>query len=440
MRVIFLTITFDPEPGALRGLPLAKWLAARGYDIKVLTAFPQYPEGRIYPGYRVRLWQREVMDGIPILRVPIYPSHDTSAVRRIGTYLSFALASSTIGASLIGPADAVYLYEPPPTNGLASLVLKFFRATPIVHHIADMWPETVIESGMIRGSQTKKIANYVLGKWCRFLYRQAQVMTVLSPGFKRLLVERGVPESKIEVIYNWADEETFRPVERDAALGRELGFDGRFNIVYAGNLGPLQGIDTVIRAAALLKDNPLIQVVLIGTGPKEEEAKRLAAQLGVGNVRFLSRRQYWEMPKINALADVLLVHLRDIPFLHTTIPSKVQVSLASGRPILMGVRGDAADLVREAGAGVICEPENPAEMAKTMLEMSRMPKEQLEAMGTRGRAYYLSHLSLDIAGEKMDAVFRRVEASRQQGQAKSSQEQRAGQIRDAESYVEEVRD
>jgi glycosyltransferase involved in cell wall biosynthesis len=139
------------------------------------------------------------------------------------------------------------------------------------------------------------------------------------------------------------------------------------------------------------------------------------------------------MPKINALADVLLVHLRDIPFLHTTIPSKAQVALASGRPILMGVRGDAADLVREAGAGVICEPENPAEMAKAMLEMSRMPKEQLEAMGTRGRVYYLSHLSLDIAGEKMDAVFRRVEATRRQGQAKSTQEQRAGQVRDAES-------
>ena len=433
MRVIFLTITFDPEPGALRGLPLAKWLAARGYDIKVLTAFPQYPEGRIYPGYRVRPWQREVMEGIPVLRVPIYPSHDTSAVRRMCTYLSFALASSTVGAAMIGPADVVYLYEPPPTNGLASLVLRLFRGTPVVHHIADMWPETVIESGMIRGTQTKKVANYILGKWCRFLYRQAQVMTVLSPGFKRLLMERGVPENKIEVIYNWTDEESFRPVERDPAFARELGLEGRFNIVYAGNLGPLQGIDTVIRAAALLRDNPFIQIVLIGTGPKEEGLKHLAAELGVGNVRFLSRRQYWEMPKINALADVLLVHLRDIPFLHTTIPSKVQVSLASGRPILMGVRGDAADLVRGAGAGLICEPENPADMAKGMIEMSRMPKEQLEKMGAGGRAYYLSHLSLDIAGEKMDAVFRRVEASRRQGQAKFTQEQRSDQVRGAES-------
>jgi len=419
MRVIFLTITFDPEPGALRGLPLAKWLASRGYDIKVLTAFPQYPEGRIYPGYRLRPWQRETMDGIPVLRVPIYPSHDTSAVRRMGTYLSFALASATIGASLIGPADVVYLYEPPPTNGLASLVLKWFRSTPIVHHIADMWPETVIESGMIRGRRTKKITGHILGTWCRFLYRQAQVMTVLSPGFKRLLMQRGVPESKIEVIYNWADEQTFRPVARDLALARELGFEGRFNIVYAGNLGPLQGIDTVVRAAALLKDNAPIQIVLIGTGPKEEQIKRLAAELGASNIRFLNRRQYWEMPKINALADVLLVHLRDIPFLHATIPSKVQVSLASGRPILLGVRGDAADLVREAGAGIVCAPENPAEMARAMVEMSRLSKEELEAMGARGRAYYLSHLSLDIAGQKMDAIFRRVEASRRQGQANS---------------------
>src|SRR5271170_6307386 len=109
MRIVFLSISFDPEPGAMRGLPLARWLAARGYKIKVLTAFPQYPGGQIYPGYRLRPWQREELDGIPILRVPLYPSHDGSAVRRALTYLSFAGTASTIGTALIGPADAVYL-------------------------------------------------------------------------------------------------------------------------------------------------------------------------------------------------------------------------------------------------------------------------------------------------------------------------------------------
>lgn len=415
MRIIFLTITFYPEPSPVHGLPLAKHLAKRGYDIKVLTSFPQYPIGKIYEGYRMRPWQWEAIEGIPILRVPIYPSHDTSAIRRILTYLSFAFTASTIGATLIGSADLVYLYDPPPTNGLASLILKVFRRTPIVHDIADMWPETVIQSGMIRGERTKKIVNSLLSFWCRFLYRYSDVIKVLSPGFKQLLMVRGVQENKVKVIFNWADEATFRPIKPDPALARELGFEGCFNIVYAGNLGVYQGIETVIKAAALIRDHPKIQVVIVGIGPKQEELKHLASELGVNNVVFLGRRQYEEMPKINSLADVLLIHLKDLAFLHATIPGKTQVSLASGRPILMAVRGDAADIVRAAGAGIVCEPENPSEMAKAMVEMSMMSKADLDIMAASGRDFYLKHLSLDVACESLDAIFRQVASSRGQG-------------------------
>jgi glycosyltransferase involved in cell wall biosynthesis len=413
MRIVFLTITFFPEPGAIHGLPLAKQLAARGYDIKVLTSFPQYPIGRIYPGYRTRPYQWEIIDGIRILRVPIYPSHDNSAIRRIFTYLSFAFASSIIGVALIGSAEVVYLYDPPPTNGFASMILKTFKGIPIVHDIADMWPETVIASGMIRGKRFKKISNSLIGTWCKFLYRHADVITVLSPGFKRLLMERGVPEKKVRVIYNWADETTFWPSEPDPALAKKMGFEGRFNIVYAGNLGVHQGIETVIRAAALIKDHPKIQVVIVGIGPKQEDLKRLVSELGVDNVLFLGRWPYEEMPKINSLADVLLIHLRDHDFLHATIPGKTQVSLASGRPILMAVRGDAAEIVRDARAGIVCEPENPSEMARAMIEMSRLSKEKLQDMGRQGRSYYLRNLSLNIAGKKLDAIFRSVGATRQ---------------------------
>jgi glycosyltransferase involved in cell wall biosynthesis len=418
MRIIFLTITFYPEPNAIHGLPLAKHLAAKGYNIKVLTSFPQYPIGRIYPGYRMRPWQWETIEGIPVLRVPIYPSHDTSAIRRFFTYLSFAFAAATIGATLIGPADVVYLYDPPPTNGIASLILKVFRRTPIVHDIADMWPETVVESGMVRNKYTKKIMSALIGAWCRFLYRQADIVTVLSPGFKRLLIERGVPANKVRVIYNWADETTFHPIEPDPVLAREIGFEGRFNIVYAGNLGVYQGVDTVIKAAALIKDHPRIQVVLVGIGPTQDELKRLASDLGADNVRFLGRRQYEEMPKINSLADVLLIHLKDRAFLHATIPGKTQVSLASGLPILMAVRGDAAEIVRKAKAGIICEPENPSAMAKAMVEMSQLSKEKLQDMGRQGRSYYLHNLSLDIAGKKLDAIFRSVGTLRQRNKPK----------------------
>jgi len=413
LRVVFVTITFDPEPGALRGLPLAKWLAARGYDVRVLTAFPQYPVGKLYPGYRMRPWMREVMDGIPVLRVPIYPSHDTNPLRRIWTYLSFMLAASTIGVALIGRADVIYLYEPPPTNGLASTLLKWLHGAPVVHAIADMWPETVLGSGMLpRRGGLHRIAYALIGAWCRFLYRRASVVTVLSQGFRSLLVDRGVPAEKIEVIYNWTDEDVFRPVPRDDALAKELGFEGKFNIVYAGNIGPLQGLETVVRAAALVRDSaPSVQVVIIGTGPHEARVKAVASEVGATNVRFIPRREYWEMPQINALSDVLLVHLRDFPFLASTVPSKTQVGLASGKPMLMAVRGDTATIVREAGAGIEVPPEDPHAMADAMLAFSRMSEAELAAMGERGRAHYFRTMSLDIAGAHHDRIFRQLARS-----------------------------
>jgi glycosyltransferase involved in cell wall biosynthesis len=202
---------------------------------------------------------------------------------------------------------------------------------------------------------------------------------------------------------------------RDEALAAELGMTGRFNFVYAGNIGPLQGLDTVIRAAAMVKDLPDVQVTIIGTGPLEAQMKALAEEVGATNVHWVARRDYREMPRINALADVLLVHLRDFDFLASTIPSKTQVSLASGRPVLIGVRGDAADLVVQADAGVAVPPDDAAAMADAMRRMATLPPERLEEMGRSGRAFYERNLSLDIAGEHMDLIFRRVAAAGRRG-------------------------
>ena len=249
MRVVFLTQWFDPEPGAVRGLPLARWLAARGHDVQVLTGVPNYPGGRVYPGYRMRLWQREVMDGVPVLRVPLYPSHDPSARGRVANYTSFALSAATLGAALVGRGDVAYVYHPPATVGLPAIVLKALRGIPFVYHIADMWPESVVDSGMLGNGALRRGVERLLSRWCHAVYRHSSTITVLSPGFKQLLVDRGVPADKIRVIYNWTDEAMFFPHGRDETLARELGLDGHFNIVYAGNLGPFQGLSTVVRAA-----------------------------------------------------------------------------------------------------------------------------------------------------------------------------------------------
>jgi lipopolysaccharide/colanic/teichoic acid biosynthesis glycosyltransferase/glycosyltransferase involved in cell wall biosynthesis len=410
LRVIFLSISYHPEPGAQHGLPLARWIADQGHEVKVLTCFPQYPLGRIYDGYRQRWRQWENVEGIPTLRVPIYPSHDTNALRRMVTYFSFMFTATLIGVPSIGSADVVFLYDPPPTTGIASLALKLFRGMPIVHHIGDIWPETVLESGMLNNERIKGIVERIIGSYCRFLYRQADSVSVLSPGFKQMLIERGVPEEKIEVVYNWADEAMFAPQERDEELAEKYGFTGRFNVVYSGNMGPLQNIETVVQTAALLQDYPEIQIVIIGTGPKEAEVKQMAADLNVRNVRFIERRPYTEMVRFNSISDVMLAHLQDKPFLHSTIPSKTQVAMCCGRPLVIGVKGDAADLVLRAGAGVACEPENPESMAEAILQLYRMPAAEREAMGRRGREHYEQHLCLNASAGKMERLFLRAAA------------------------------
>jgi glycosyltransferase involved in cell wall biosynthesis len=354
------------------------------------------------------MWQREEMDGFSVLRVPLYPSHDGSAIRRFANYGSFALSATTIGASLIGSTDVGFVYHPPATVGLPAIVLKALKSIPFIYHIADMWPESVIESGMVGGGVAKRILEALISSWCRFVYKQADAITVLSPGMKRLLVERGVAAEKIHIIFNWADEAIFKPVPKDPALEEELGFRGRFNVVYAGNMGPFQGLDTVVKAAARIKDEPSIQIVMVGTGQEEGRLKALANQMGAENVLFLGRRQYWEMPKIYSLADVLLVHLKDLPFFSATIPSKTQVSLVCGRPILMAVRGDAAELVIQANAGITCKPENEAELARAFVELYKMDEDKRESLGAGGREFYLREMSLDVGAGRMDELFREV--------------------------------
>jgi colanic acid biosynthesis glycosyl transferase WcaI len=405
MRILFLTQWFAPEPGAIRGLPLAKSLQQWDDEVEVLTGFPNYPGGRVYPGYRMRIWQREQVEGVPVLRVPLYPSHDSSAAGRILNYASFALSASALGLALARRAEVGYVYHPPPTVGFPAFLFKTLRRLPFVYHIADMWPESVTESGMIQGEIPRKIAHGMISGWCNFVYRQARAITVLSPGFKRLLVERGVPAEKVHIIYNWTDEDTFQPTPRDPEFARQFGLENTFNVVYAGNLGVFQGIDTIIRAAALVSDLPSVRIVIVGTGQKGQELKELTRNLSLRNVVFVGRRDYSQMPGIYGLADVLLVHLKDLPFFATTIPSKTQVSMACGRPTLMAVRGDSSDIIQRARCGLPCKPESPEAMARAIRDFFSMSVEKREEMGANGRAYYLDEMSLSCGTRQMRQLF-----------------------------------
>lgn len=412
MRITFLSQWFDPEPGIIQGLPLCAWLRGRGHDVHAVTGFPNHPMGRIYPGYKMRLWQRETMRGVRVTRIPLYPSHDQSGLRRAATYGSFALSASTIGSILAGPTDVIFANQPL-TTGLPAAVWTRIRSVPVVYHVPDIMPDTITQSGMIRSERIRSVVDRLLSRWCNHVYRYAAGITVLSPGFKRLLVDRGVPDDIIEVVYSWADESIFHPAARDDDLARAMGFRDKFTVLYPGNLGSFQGLDTAIQAAGRLNHLPDFQLVLVGTGQAEEKLRWIMQRDGIKNVRLLGQRPYEEMGAVCNLADVLLVTLRDLDFFSTTIPSKTQVALATGRPVVMAVRGDAADLVKRARAGVCCPPGNIDLMADAMESLYRAGPSALAAMGARGREFYARELSLERGGERTEAVLAKaVSASR----------------------------
>lgn len=402
MRILLVSQWFTPEP-IFKGLPFAKALRDRGHEVQVLTGFPNYPEGILYSGYRQRLLQQETMDGIPVLRVPLYPSHDASIGRRVANYASFAVTSASIGVLAVKPADVMYVYHPPATVALPAMVIGWMRRIPFIYDIQDLWPDTLDATGMVNSNALHKIVDW----WCRWTYRSAAKIVVLSSGFKTKLVERGVPPDKIEVIYNWCEEGQIVKGPRNEVLAQELGLAGRFNIVFAGTMGKAQALDAVLVAAEFVGRNiPMVQFIFIGGGIEVERLRRIAVEMELSNVLFLPRRPISEIGEILHLADVLLVHLKDDALFRITIPSKIQAYLAIGRPILAGVCGESANLVQRAGAGLVCTPENAGSIAKTVETLYNMPKERLEEMGNNGRSFYHRELAMNIGISKFEEVFR----------------------------------
>ena len=286
MRILMLTQWFNPEP-FYKGVSFATELVNLGHEVEVLTGFPNYPGGKLYDGYKIKLFQREVIGGISVIRVPLYPSHDSNAIKRIANYVSFALSASLLGLLLVRRPDVVYVYHPPATVGLPALFLRFFHHAPFVYDIQDLWPDTLKATGMVNN----RVVMWMVEKWCRFIYSQAAKIVVLSPGFREMLIRRSVPEHKIEVIYNWCEDNRIQSTARNEDLSRELGMAGRFNVVFAGTMGKAQALDAVLGAVRLLRDKlPKIQFVFVGGGIDVGSLKEKTIGQGLTNVRFLPRR------------------------------------------------------------------------------------------------------------------------------------------------------
>ena len=402
MRVMFLTQWFEPEP-AFKGVGFVRALSEQGYDVEVVTGIPNYPSGTIYPGYRVRLFQRETIDGVVVNRLPLYPSHDASTVGRVLNYFSFFVSALMYGLWASRRFDVVYVYHPPITVGAAAALFGGMTGTPFVLDVRDLWPDSVAASGM---KGTGALAKAV-GSICDFVYRRAAAIEAPSRGIEATLVERGVDPAKLTTIYNWAEEADTNP--KGLFKTDTIVPPGRFNIVYGGNLGRVQALDAVIDAARRAAESePRIFLTLIGGGTEAERLRRFVSEIGASNVSILPPVPKSDVADVFAAADVLLHHLADEPLFEITVSSKVPFYLAMGKPILMGVKGEAAELVVSAGAGVAVPPGDVPALAEAMVDLSHRPSEELRLMGERGKSLYKQRFSAAVAIGATAEILRRV--------------------------------
>lgn len=380
MKVLVLSQWYPPEPQSVVS-DLAESLAMQGHDVQVLTGFPNWPSGRLYRGYRIRLFQREIWNGVPITRVPLFPYHGRSPIGRIANLATFCLAALVLGPFLMRRPDVIHAIQPPTTCFPAWFLSRVWRV-PFTYEVQDLWPDTLRATGMVGGGG----ALGLVARYCRWAYRKAARIRVISQGFRRHLIERGVPESKIHVIPNWVDVDRYKPVAPAPSVS-----SGTFRIMYAGNLGLAQGLDNVLAAAARLPRDSGVTFVFVGDGVEADALRAQAASMQLSNVEFAGRRPPEEMSQVLANADAVLLHLKDDPLFSVTIPSKLLTYFAVGKPIISCAAGEPTELVTTSGAGIGCAPGDPGALAEAATHMAVLAVEERDAMGRAGRTFAMAH-------------------------------------------------
>jgi glycosyltransferase involved in cell wall biosynthesis len=405
MRVVVCTQWFPPEKAALIA-DVAEGLHRQGHEVTVLTGFPNYPTGKTYEGWRQRPWAVSRVGGCRVKRVVQYPSHDSSALRRAASYLSFGLAAAVFGWRDLRAADVVYVYHPPLTTAVGPWLSRVFGGAPYVLHVQDLWPDAVLEAGMV-GRRPAGPLTRLLDRICRVAYRRAAAVVCIAPTMAELLAERGVPAARLDVVPNWADETLFFPVDRDQELADELGAGSGTSVMFAGNMGAAQALDTAVRAAAEVRDLPGFRLLLVGDGLHRPQLERLARELDADNVSFLGSRPLEQMNAITAAADAQLVTLLDRPFLRGTVPSKLGSVMAGGLPVVCAADGDARALVEKSGGGWTCAGEDVDGLAAAFRAVHAASPEERRRRGALGRAHYEATMSQASGVRRIAEILRR---------------------------------
>ncbi len=377
MRVLLLTHYYPPEVGAApaRIAALARGLAERGVEVTVHTGFPNYPSGVVARPYRNRLVQVEREGDVRVVRSLVYPTPNAGFARRLANHAVFA-ASALATCAASGSVDVVVAETPPLFTACAGVVYAKLKRAPLVLNVSDLWPESAIELGVLDEGSAAGAA-HALARLC---YRSASLIAAPTRGIVESLAARPRARAKVVQVSPAVDLSRFAPLPPPAPrAGAPL------RVLYAGTLGLAQGLDTLVEAAALAGP-AVVEVLLAGDGPAAVPLRREVAARGLTHVRLLGSVEPARVPALYGEADAGVVPLRDVPLFNGALPTKLFEVLAAGRPAVVAARGEAAELVRSSGSGLVVAPEDAQALAEAFRLLHARPQEAV-AMGERGRLY-----------------------------------------------------
>ncbi len=391
MHILFLTDNFPPEvnaPASRTFEHCREWIT-HGAEVTVITCAPNFPKGKVFNGYKNRLWQSEVIEGIRVIRVWTYITANEGFSKRVLDYVSFML-TGTLAALFVQKVDVVVGTSPQFFTVCAAWMVGGLKRVPWVFELRDIWPESIKAVGAMQNS----LAIRVLEKIELFLYRHASRIVAVTHAFKVSLIRRGIEGNKIDVITNGVDLSNFAPQPKDVGLGAELGLNGCFVAGYIGTHGLAHGLETLLDAAQLLEQTPgaeNIRILFLGDGAKKAELVDSAKSRGLRNVLFVASvpkdqvRRYW------SLLSVSIIHLRKTELFTSVIPSKLFECMGMGIPVLHGVAGESAVIVQTEQVGEVFESGNAHQLVETLLK--------LRADETRFKSYQANGL---LAAKRYD--------------------------------------
>lgn len=399
MKVLLVTQYFYPEN--FKSNDIAFELTKKGHQVTVLTGLPNYPAGKLFPGYGVIKKRKEVINGVTVIRALLFLRGKGGGVRLFLNYFSWAFFASirALFLAMTNKYDVIIVHEPSPiTQGFPAIVYKKLRKVPIYFWVLDLWPESLESAGGIKNK-------YVLGffkKVVQYIYNNSDKILISSKGFASSILEKGNYRDKLVYFPNWAE---------DAVSAGESNYDipelpDGFKVMFAGNIGVAQDIEAIMKAAFELKGNKDIHFIIVGDGRSKKWAEKIAEENGLADtVHFLGRFPIEAMKTFFDRADVLLVSLKDEPIFNVTVPAKMQAYLSVGKPILSMLNGEGSEIIKEAGAGLVADAGDYKQLSENILELYNADADIKQQMGQSAKEYYNDNFKLDVCITNLENII-----------------------------------